>query len=57
MKLQMIRAKASLSIKRDVEKLGGERQSLINDKDSINIATDSGMRMSNEGTHTFSQIR
>ena len=57
MKLQMIRAKASLSIKRDVEKLGGERQALINDKDAIEIAADSGICMSSEGKHTFSQIR
>ena len=57
MKLQMIRAKASLSTKRDEEKLGGDRQALVINKDSIKIAADSGIHRSNEGGQTFSQIR
>ena len=57
MKLQMIRAKASVSSKRDVEKLGGDRQALVSSKDSIKIAADSGIHRSNEGGHAFSQIR
>ena len=57
MKLQMIRAKASVSTKRDVEKTGGERLVLVNNKDSIKIAADSGIHRSNEGGHTFTQIR
>ena len=57
MKLQMIRAKASVSTKRDVEKTGGERLALVNNKDSIKIAADSGMHRSNESGHTFTHIR
>lgn len=57
MKLQMIRAKAALSTGKDVEKMGGERQALLNNKDSIKIAADTGTHASSEGAHTFSQIR
>ena len=62
MKLQMLRAKASLSTGKDVEKLGGERQALLSDKtllnkDTIEVAADSGAHGSKEGGHRFSQIR
>ncbi len=62
MKLQMLRAKASLSTEKDVEKLGGERQALLSNKtllskDTIEVAADSGTHTAKEGGHRFSQIR
>ena len=55
MKLQMIRTKASLSTGKDVEKLGGERQALLNKGDTVKIAADSGTHAVKEDA--FSQIR
>lgn len=62
MKLQMLRAKASLSTGKDVEKLGGERQALLSskallNKDTIEVAADSGTHAPKEGGNRFSQIR
>ena len=62
MKLQLLRAKASMSTGKDVEKLGGERQALLSNKtllntDTIEVAADSGTHASKEGAHRFSQIR
>ena len=55
MKLQMIRTKASLSTGKDVEKLGGERQVLLNKNDTVKIAADSGTHAVKE--EAFNQIR
>ena len=62
MKLQVLRAKASLSTGKDVEKMGGERQALLGSKmllskDTVEVAADSGTHASKEGAHAFGQIR
>lgn len=62
MKLQMLRTKASLSTGKDVEKMGGERQALLSNKallnkDTIEVAADSGTHASKEEAHMFNQIR
>ena len=59
MKLQLIRAKASQSAGKDVEKHGGaERQALLgNNHSSVKIAADSVTHAPTEGGHSFSQIR
>ena len=62
MKLQVLRAKASLSTGKDVEKLGGERQALLGNKvllskDTIEVAADSGTHGLKEDPHTFGRIR